>query len=92
MGMFYTTLCLPDCKALHLNFNKDRHINSDPSTGHGQRLVIFVFLAASYVPTHLNETLDEVLWQSRLGLFFCAEVLEYVCELFPEIECLLKVF
>lgn len=39
---------------------------------------------------YLNESLNEVLGKLRLGVLFRSEVLEYVCELLPEVECLLE--
>lgn len=38
---------------------------------------------------YLNESLNEVLGKPGLGVLFRSEVLEYVCELLPEVECLL---
>jgi len=38
----------------------------------------------------LNESLNEVLRKPGLGVLFRSEVLQYVCELLPEIERLLK--
>lgn len=38
---------------------------------------------------YLNESLNEVLGKLGLGVLFRSEVLEYVCELLPEVERLL---